>query len=48
MIIKQWIPEIQQEMLFDHTKRLRESIAIVDSSIDLKEEKVKSSSEISK
>ncbi|KAL9069743.1 MAG: hypothetical protein Q9161_005328 [Pseudevernia consocians] len=42
IIIKKWISEVDQVILFNHTKRLREF------GIDLKKEKVESSSEISK
>ncbi|CAD6566185.1 MAG: hypothetical protein ASARMPRED_008581 [Alectoria sarmentosa] len=39
IVIKQWIPEQDQIVLFDHTKKLRERKLITDSTVELKRER---------
>lgn len=39
IVIKQWIPEGDQIILFDHTKKLREKKMITDSTVELKRER---------
>lgn len=39
IIIKQWIPEGDQVVLFEHTKKLRERKMITDSTMELRREK---------
>lgn len=39
IVIKQWIPEGDQTLLFDHTKKLRERKLITDSTVELRREK---------
>lgn len=38
IIIKRWIPEQQQDILFEHTRRLRERKLITDTTVELKKE----------
>ena len=35
LIVKKWIPENEQNILFEHTKKLREGERISDSMVDL-------------
>ena len=39
IVIKQWIPEGDQIILFDHTKKLKEKKMITDSTIELRRER---------
>ncbi|KAL6715463.1 hypothetical protein ACLMJK_006424 [Lecanora helva] len=39
IMIKQWVPEAQQNDLFEHTRRLRERKQTADSTIELKKER---------
>ena len=39
IIIKQWIPEGDQLLLFEHTKKLRERKRIADSTVELRRER---------
>ena len=39
IIIKRWIPEHEQDILFDHTKRLRERKLLADTTVELKKER---------
>ena len=41
IVIKQWIPEGDQIILFDHTKKLKEKKMITDSPIELRRERDK-------
>ena len=39
IVIKQWIPENGQTILFDHTKKLREKKMITDSAVELRRDR---------
>ena len=39
IVIKQWIPEADQLILFDHSKKLRERKMITDTTVELRREK---------
>ena len=39
IVIKQWIPEGDQIILFEHTKKLKERKMITDSTVELRREK---------
>lgn len=39
IIITQWIPQDDQIILFDHTKKLRERKQITESNVELRREK---------
>lgn len=39
LIIKQWIPEPQQDVLFEHTRKLRESKRITFTTAEIKKER---------
>ena len=41
MIIKRWIPEHDQDVLFEHTRKLREGRLLTNATVDLKKEKDK-------
>ena len=39
IIIKRWIPERDQDILFEHTKKLRERKLLTDTTVELKKER---------
>lgn len=39
IIIKQWIPEADQDILFEHTRKMREGRLLTNSTIELKKER---------
>ena len=39
IIIKQWIPEADQDILFEHTRKVRETRQLVYTTTELKKEK---------
>ena len=41
ILIQQWIPEIDQTVLFEHTRKLRERKLLTDTTIELKKERDK-------
>ena len=38
MIIKRWVPEREQDLLFEHTRRSREERVVVDTTTELRRE----------
>lgn len=41
IIIKQWVPEHQQEVLFEHTKTIREGRLLTNATKEIKKERDK-------
>ena len=41
IIIKRWIPEHDQELLFEHTAKLREKKQLEDTTVELRKERGK-------
>ena len=41
IIIKQWVPEFEQEILFEHSRKLRERKQLEYSTVELRKEKGK-------
>ena len=41
IIIKRWIPEHDQELLFEHTAKLREKKMLEDTTVELRKERGK-------
>lgn len=41
LIIKRWIPEADQDVLFEHSRKLREGRLLINTTVQLKKEREK-------